>query len=57
MPECALCLHYESEHTPADIDPGRRCRAREYATKFGHVDCDCPGYEPGDDEEMEGVCG
>jgi hypothetical protein len=50
MTKCALCPHYESEHTPAHVDPARRCRVRYFGefnyTLMAYGPCECPGWEP-----------
>lgn len=44
---CALCSHPREDHTP-------RCTARdvaEFTWGIQHIPCDCPGFEPPEDEE------
>jgi hypothetical protein len=46
--ECVICGDYEAEHTPANVDPARRCRVRNYygCGRNEFVVCECPGYQP-----------
>lgn len=53
MSECALCGDYDTEHSPAELGDGRRCRVRNYygPGRNDYVLCECPGFELGPDEE------